>query len=64
MVLDGEHPSLLREQVCTPGGCTMGGLLVLEENAVRGSIARSVREATVIASELGEGIKNVNGTRH
>lgn len=64
MVLDGEHPSLLREQICTPGGCTMGGLLVLEENAVKGSIARSVREATVIASQLGQGVKNVNGTRH
>ncbi|EYE97689.1 pyrroline-5-carboxylate reductase family protein [Aspergillus ruber CBS 135680] len=64
MVLDGEHPSLLREQICTPGGCTVGGLMVLEENAVRGSIARSIREATVIASQLGQGVKNVNGTRH
>lgn len=64
MVLDGEHPSLLKEQICTPGGCTVGGLLVLEENGVRGSIARSVRDAAVIASQLGQGVKNVNGTRH
>ncbi|BCR88324.1 delta 1-pyrroline-5-carboxylate reductase [Aspergillus chevalieri] len=64
MVLDGGHPSLLKEQICTPGGRTAGGLLVLEENGVRGSIARSVREAAVIASQLGQGIKNVNGTRH
>lgn len=64
MILDGgEHPSLLRENVCTPGGCTVGGLLVLEENAVRGSLARAVREATVIASQLGQGVQNVNGTR-
>lgn len=62
LVLNGEHPSLLKEKVCTPGGCAVGGLLVLEENAVRGSIARSVREATVIASQLGQGVKNVNGT--
>lgn len=63
MVQNGEHPALLRENVCTPGGCTVGGLLVLEENAVRGSLARSVREATVVASQLGQGVKNVNGTR-
>ncbi|KAL1955868.1 hypothetical protein VTO42DRAFT_8026 [Malbranchea cinnamomea] len=64
MVLDGEHPALIREKVSTPGGCTIGGLLVLEEGAVRGAVARSVREATVVASQLGQGIKNVNGTRH
>lgn len=64
MILDGgEKPSLLRENICTPGGCTVGGLLVLEENAVRGSLARAVREATVIASQLGQGVQNVNGTR-
>ena len=63
MVQNGEHPALLRENVCTPGGCTVGGLLVLEENAVRGSLARSVREATVVASQLGQGVMNVNGTR-
>lgn len=63
MVLNGEHPAQVREKVSTPGGCTIGGLLVLEENAVRGSLARSVREATVVASQLGQGVKNVNGTR-
>jgi len=64
MVANGEHPALVREKVSTPGGCTMGGLLVLEEGAVRGTIARSVREATVVASLLGSGAKGVNGTRH
>lgn len=63
MVLDGEHPALLREKVTTPGGCTIGGLLVLEEGGVRGSVARSVREATVVASQLGKGVQGVNGTR-
>ena len=63
MVLKGEHPALVREKVSTPGGCTIGGLLVLEEGRVRGSIARGVREATVVASRLGEGAKGVNGTR-
>lgn len=63
MVQHGEHPALVREKVSTPGGCTIGGLLVLEEGRVRGTVARSVREATVVAAQLGKGISGVNGTR-
>ena len=63
MVLNGDHPALIREKVSTPGGCTIGGLLVLEEGSIRGTVARSVREATVVAGELGKGISGVNGTR-
>ncbi len=63
LVLNGEHPALVREKVSTPGGCTIGGLLVLEEGSLRGTVARSVREATVVAGQLGRGVKGVNGTR-
>lgn len=63
LVLAGEHPALLRDKVTTPGGCTIGGLLVLEEGRVRGTVARAVREATVVASQLGKGVQGVNGTR-
>ncbi|KAL2114140.1 hypothetical protein VUR80DRAFT_446 [Thermomyces stellatus] len=63
MVLNGEHPAVLKDKVCTPGGCTIGGLTVLEEAGVRGSVSRAVREATVVASQLGQGAKLVNGTR-
>ena len=63
LVLNGEHPALVREKVSTPGGCTIGGLLVLEEGSLRGTVARSVREATVVASQLGKGMQGVNGTR-
>lgn len=59
----GEHPAILREKVSTPGGCTIGGLLVLEEGAVRGTVSRAVREAACVASLLGSGQKGVNGTR-
>ena len=62
MVLNGQHPTILREKVSTPGGCTIGGLLVLEEGSLRGTIARGVREATVVASQLGKGVQGVNGT--
>ncbi|GME36355.1 putative pyrroline-5-carboxylate reductase protein [Neofusicoccum parvum] len=61
---ENRHPSILKDMVSTPGGCTIGGLLTLEEGAVRGQVARAVREATVVASQLGQGVKNVNGTRH
>lgn len=63
LVLNGDHPALIREKVSTPGGCTIGGLLVLEEGRVRGTVSRSVREATVVASQLGRGVSGVNGTR-
>lgn len=63
MVLRGEHPAMVSEKVSTPGGCTIGGLLVLEEGRVRGTIARSVREATVVASQLGQGAKAVNAPK-
>lgn len=63
LVIAGEHPAILRDKVSTPGGCTIGGLLVLEEGRVRGTVARAVREATVVASQLGRGVIGVNGTR-
>ncbi|KAL3489887.1 hypothetical protein BJX62DRAFT_148657 [Aspergillus germanicus] len=63
MVLGGEHPAHIKEKTSTPGGCTFGGLLVPEENAVRGSTPRTLCETTVIASQLGQGMKNMNGTR-
>ncbi|KAI7968513.1 hypothetical protein EIK77_006532 [Talaromyces pinophilus] len=63
MIESGEHPSIVKEKISSPGGCTIGGLLVLEDAGVRGTVARAVREATCVASELGQGTKLVNGTR-
>ena len=63
LVLNGEHPAILRDKVSTPGGCTIGGLLVIEEGRVRGTLARAIREATTVASMLGQGMQGVNGTR-
>ncbi|KAI4214746.1 MAG: hypothetical protein LQ351_002822 [Letrouitia transgressa] len=63
MVQNGQHPALLREQVCTPGGCTAGGLQVLEDGKVRASVATGVRKATDAASRLGRGEQGVNAPR-
>lgn len=55
MVLEsGEHPDALKSMVCTPGGTTIGGLLVMEDKGVKGAIARAVEEAANIASNLGK----------
>lgn len=46
MILEtGTHPAQLRDQVTTPGGCTIAGLLCLEDGKVRSTIARTVEVA-------------------
>ncbi|KAJ8078682.1 delta 1-pyrroline-5-carboxylate reductase [Marasmius tenuissimus] len=55
MVLQsGSHPSQLKDAVTTPGGCTIAGLLALEDGRVRSTIARGIQIATERASELGQ----------
>jgi pyrroline-5-carboxylate reductase len=51
------HPAALRDDVTTPAGCTIGGILVLEDGRVRSVLARAVEEATRIAAGLGGGSK-------
>ncbi len=49
----GRHPAALRDDVTTPAGCTIAGLLVLEEGKIRAVLARAVEEAAKIAAQLG-----------
>lgn len=49
----GRHPASLRDDVTTPAGCTIGGLLMLEDGRIRSVLARAVEEATKISSHLG-----------
>ena len=37
-----------------PGGCTIAGLLALEDGRVRSTIARAIQVATERAGELGQ----------
>ena len=56
MVLStGRHPAALRDDVTTPAGCTIGGLLMLEDGRIRSVLARAVEEATKISAHLGVG---------
>ena len=47
------HPAALRDDVTTPAGCTIGGLLMMEDGKIRSVIARAIEEATRIAAGLG-----------
>ena len=49
----GRHPASLRDDVTTPAGCTIGGLLMLEDGRIRSVLARAVEEATQICGPPG-----------
>jgi pyrroline-5-carboxylate reductase len=43
MLLDGsQHPALLKSEVTTPGGCTIDGILELEEGGIRATLIRAI----------------------
>ncbi len=53
MVLEtGDPPALLKESVTTPAGCTIDGLLALEEGNLRATLIKAVVKAVQRASEL------------
>jgi pyrroline-5-carboxylate reductase len=56
MVLQtGEHPAKLKDVVTTPAGCTVDGLLELEEGGLRVTLIKAVVVATRRARELVNG---------
>jgi len=56
MVLDtGYHPALLKDAVTTPAGCTIDGILELEEGGLRVTLIKAVMRATQRAKELAAG---------
>ncbi|KAJ5742751.1 uncharacterized protein N7511_011152 [Penicillium nucicola] len=63
MLQSGIHPALLKDQGTSPEGCTIGGLMVMEEAGVRGHVGRALREAVTLA-RLMETTDHVNDTRH
>ncbi len=55
MVLQtGKHPAALKDEVTTPAGCTIAGLLTMEDGRIRSTLARTIEEATRTASGLGQ----------
>ena len=56
MVLEtGYHPALLKDQVTTPAGCTVDGILELEAGGLRVTLIKAVKRATMRAKELAAG---------
>jgi pyrroline-5-carboxylate reductase len=56
MVLEtGYHPALLKDAVTTPAGCTVDGILELEEGGLRVTLIKAVMRATERARELAKG---------
>ncbi|SEC49436.1 pyrroline-5-carboxylate reductase [Terriglobus roseus] len=56
MVLEtGYHPALLKDAVTTPAGCTVDGILELEEGGLRVTLIKAVKRATARAKELAAG---------
>ncbi len=51
----GKHPALLKDMVTTPAGCTMDGIMALEDGGIRVTLIKAVVEAVRRASELIDG---------
>ena len=47
-----EHPAVLKDAVTTPAGCTIDGILKLEEGGLRVTLIKTIVEATRRAKEL------------
>ena len=53
MILEtGSHPALLKDAVTTPAGCTIDGLMELEEGKLRVTLIKAVVKAAERAKEL------------
>jgi len=48
----GDHPALLKDAVTTPAGCTIDGILELEEGKLRVTLIKAVVKSTHRAGEL------------
>jgi len=53
VVETGQHPALLKDAVTTPAGCTVDGILRLEEGGLRVTLIKAVVEAALRAGGLG-----------
>ena len=53
LLQSGIHPGQLKDMGTSPEGCTIAGVMVMEEAAVRGQVGRALREAVTVARQMG-----------
>ncbi|RMZ71048.1 pyrroline-5-carboxylate reductase [Pyrenophora seminiperda CCB06] len=65
MLQSGMQPGELRDMGTSPEGCTIGGVMVLEEMGVRGALGKALRESVTIARAMEKdgAEQHVNDTR-
>lgn len=51
----GLNPAVLKDQVCSPGGTTIAGVMALEENGFRNAVIKSVVAASDKTKEMSAG---------
>lgn len=55
MVLEtGDHPGVLKDNVCSPGGSTIVGVTTLEEHGFRGAVSQAIIRSTEKNMKLGK----------
>jgi pyrroline-5-carboxylate reductase len=65
MLQSGIQPGELRDMGTSPEGCTIGGIMVMEEMGVRGALGKALRESVTLARLMGSEREDlhVNDTR-
>ena len=51
----GKHPGVLKDQVCSPGGTTIAGVMALEECGFRNAVIKSVMAAAEKTEKMANG---------
>lgn len=58
MVLQsGDHPGLLKDKVCSPGGATIAGVRALEQGGFRGTVMNSIEAGKARMEEVGKKVE-------
>lgn len=48
------HPGTIKDKICTPGGCTIAGVVHCEESSLRGIAAKAIEKTVLRMGQLSE----------